>query len=422
MATKKRIKRKNNEGCWFKKNVNGYEYDAFKVTLGYDPITGKVKTKVFTGKTQKEVKAKYENFLKTQSYNSNDKLTVGAFYHFWMFEYRKGSFKPSTLARYEGIYRNYILSNSKFADMKLTELNTEFLQSYYNYIVKNGRPAEGKPDAKGNPTMISIPVAISQTKTVNKLLKSVLNDAVKLGRITINPCTNVIFPNNYNIEENPGKIDNFLEEEEIQDLVRTIRGSKVEGIILLGLGAGMRLGEILALTPNDIDFVEGYINISKSLKRVPKITSEGKKIYEYDITVPKTKNSIRRVPLIPSIAPVIKAQITKNKTNKIEFGELYCDDGLIFCNKDGTPLDTKLPNRHLKTLCKKAGIDKDIHFHSLRHVYISTCIMKNIDAKTVSTLVGHSDVRTTLNIYTKISNTKLKEDTNKINEIFKGII
>ena len=71
-----------------------------------------------------------------------------------------------------------------------------------------------------------------------------------------------------------------------------------------------------------------------------------------------------------------------------------------------------------RALLKKAGIDKDLHFHNLRHLFISNCFNKNIDVKTVSGWVGHSDISVTLNIYTKISEEKMQASSDLINSIF----
>ena len=160
------------------------------------------------------------------------------------------------------------------------------------------------------------------------------------------------------------------------------------------------------------------ININKTLKKVADINNNGERNYSTDIMTPKTKNSIRKVPLAKILIPLIEKQIDINARNKSHLGELYRDHHLLICKADGNPIDTKLPNRRLKSLLKKAGIDKDLHFHNLRHLFISNCFNKNIDVKTVSGWVGHSDISVTLNIYTKISEEKMQASSDLINSIF----
>ena len=85
--------------------------------------------------------------------------------------------------------------------------------------------------------------------------------------------------------------------------------------------------------------------------------------------------------------------------NKIKLGELYFDNNLIFCKDNGDYIDNKKPNRHLKVALKKAGIKTDIHYHSLRHIFITNCLSKDINPRTVMDLVGHTDIKMTMLVY-----------------------
>ena len=101
---------------------------------------------------------------------------------------------------------------------------------------------------------------------------------------------------------------------------------------------------------------------------------------------------------------------------------IYCESKLLFCNADGTPLDTKKPNRRLKSYCKKLGLSDKIHFHTLRSIFISNCVNKNVDIKTLMSWVGHADYQTTMNIYARVKQSKLQESSDLVNSIFEGIL
>ena len=183
---------------------------------------------------------------------------------------------------------------------------------------------------------------------------------------------------------------------------------------------GVRLREAMALQTNDIDFNRMNIKINKSVKYVwtGERNKENKKIYENKVTIPKTKTSIREVPLPVMLKPIIKTLIKKNMENKLKFGELYFDNNLIFCKENGDYIDNKKPNRHLKAALKKAEIKTDIHYHSLRHIFITNCLSKDINPRTVMDWVGHTDIKMTMLVYAEINKDKNKKEYEKINCMF----
>ena len=394
--SKRRLK---GEGTISKVKRGDKEYWRLMVTVGYDD-EGKQIRKAFYGKTQKEANNKYAEWKNKQSFNSDDKNTFADTYKNWLFEFKKIELKASTFEKYYGIYKNYILSNNKLANTKLTDLSTMQLQKYYNSLIADGKP-------------------LSTVKNTNRYIKTFLQDCVKQGLILRNPCDNVKFSKEIIVDKEEQFI--FLTEEEQKKLVQTLRGDDLELLILMALCCGMRLGEILALEYKDFDFEECWININKSIKRLADITPDGKRTYKMTITTPKTINSIRKAPLPSFLIPKVKQLHKLNLENKLKYGEMYCNSGLLFCKKDGTPLDSKLPNRRLKAVLKKAGLDKDLHFHDLRHLFISNCIDKDIAPKTVASWVGHSDISITLNIYAKISKEKLQESSKLVNSIFESM-
>lgn len=405
-------KRKNNEGCFsdFTRTINGkkYKYKRYTVTIGYDEATGKQLQKVFYGKTQKECIEKKEKYFKNKGTLISNNDTFGGYFLYFL-NNKKDDFKPSTYERYMGIYNNYIATAPKLSNTKLNELTKQQFQNYFNGLKKQGKKA-------------------SSLNNIIRYFKACLEEAVKDDIILKNPVSTVKYTEKYSSDEEEETI-NFIDLDKQKDLIKALQGDEMECVILMGLMCGMRLGEILALSEKDIDFKEGWINISKSLRRISEFDEAGNKITypsgnktTFKIDTPKTKGSKRQIPLPIALTDKLKEVIKINKLNKLKYGDLYFDSGLLFCNDNGEPLDTKKPNRRLKSICKKAGIEEDIHFHSLRHIFISNCVNKDINPKTVMEWVGHSNINTTMNIYAKVSKTKLKESDNLINDIFSTII
>ena len=124
------------------------------------------------------------------------------------------------------------------------------------------------------------------------------------------------------------------------------------------------------------------------------------------------------MPLPSLLIPILKSIIITNKENKLKYGELYFSDELLFCTDIGYYIDNKKPNRHLKSALKRAKIEADIHYHSLRHIFITNCISKDIGLKTIMDWVGHTDTKTTMLIYAEINKEKNMKEYDKINTMF----
>ncbi|EKQ56202.1 MULTISPECIES: site-specific integrase [unclassified Clostridium] len=389
-------KRSNGDGSsgWVTKN--GRKYWSIAVSVGYDPLTGKLKRKYIYGKTQKEAKAKLKEFEENYVENS-DNSTLGNFYYDWLWNIKRPSLKDSTFEKWEGIYRNYIKPNKGLNDAKLTDIDTLALQKITTALLKKH--------------------TLSQVKTMNSCLGNCFRYAKSINKIKYNPVEGLIYPKNHNVVEEK---ENYISEDDQKRFISALEGDPLEGIILMGLMCGVRLGEAMALQVKDFDFNHMNVKIKKSVKYVwtGERDKEGKKIYANKVTIPKTRTSIREVPLPGMLKPIIKGLIKKNMEHKLKYGELYIDNSLIFCKENGDYIDNKKPNRHLKIALKKAGIKSDIHYHSLRHIFITNCLSRDINPRTVMDWVGHTDIKMTMLVYAEINKDKNKKEYEKINCMF----
>lgn len=389
-------KRANGEGNGSWVTVNGLKYWKITITTGFDPLTGKQMRKKIYGKTQKEAKNKLAEFKETYA-NNSDNSTLGNFFYDWLWNIKRPSLKDSTFEKWEGIYRNYIKVNKGLNNAKLCDVDTMYMQKITTALLKKH--------------------TMSQVKHLNSCLTNCFRYAKSINKIKYNPMEGIVYPKNHDIIEEK---ENYISEEEQKCLIKTLEGDKLQGIILIGLMCGVRLGEAMALQVNDIDFNNMNIKIKKSVKYVwiGERDKKGKKIYENKVTIPKTKSSIREVPLPAMLKPVLKDLIKENMKNKLKYGELYYDNKLIFCKENGDYLDNKKPNRHLKAALKRAEIDSDIHYHSLRHIFITNCLSKDINPRTVMDWVGHTDIKMTMLVYAEINKEKNKKEYEKINCMF----
>lgn len=155
--------------------------------------------------------------------------------------------------------------------------------------------------------------------------------------------------------------------------------------IYICLSTGLRIGEICALKWSDIDVAAGTIVIQRTIERIYII--EGKdKHTELIIDTPKTINSYREIPMSKELLSIIKP--LKRVVN----------DAFYVLTNEQQPIEPRTYRNYYKKLMEQLKIPK-LKFHGLRHSFATRCIESNCDYKTVSVILGHSNISTTLNLY-----------------------
>lgn len=388
-------RRSNGEGSIVKNIRNGEQIGwRASITIGTNH-EGKLVRKQFTGRTQADVRAKLDDFKKQMLMGvlNDNKITVSTWFYTWLFDYRKQDLKPKSFQRYHGIYTKYI-ENTDLGNIKLNDLRTMHIQRYYKRLL----------DEKTTPSTI---------EQINTKLKTCLGEAERQGYIQKNWCKFVTLPK---------KLDNkevkVLTKEEQERFLKAIKGHELELLYTLALGTGLRIGELLGLKWNDINFNASELQVNRTLQRTP--IYENNKIVRYEVqeTTPKTKNSFRTVPIPKNIT---KNLITYKKEQDIHISlikEEYNNKYYVFCDKLGKPIDDKKPGRNLKSILTSINIET-IKFHALRHTYATRLFELDVAPKTVQHLLGHADIETTMNIYTKVMPEQKLKAVDKINNIFK---
>lgn len=155
--------------------------------------------------------------------------------------------------------------------------------------------------------------------------------------------------------------------------------------IYISLSTGLRIGEICALKWSDINVTDGILTVNRTIERIYIIEGE-KKHTELVINTPKTKNSCREIPMNKELLGMLKP--LKKVVN---------DDYYILTN-DERPTEPRTYRNYYKRLMEKLDIPK-LKYHGLRHSFATRCIEVGCDYKTVSALLGHSNISTTLDLY-----------------------
>lgn len=170
--------------------------------------------------------------------------------------------------------------------------------------------------------------------------------------------------------------------------------------IFICLSTGMRIGEICGLRWCDVDTAEGVIKVRHTLQRIYIIEGETRHT-ELLLDTPKTANSVRDIPMSSELLKMLKS-----------FNKVVNENYYVISN-DIKPIEPRTYRNYYKKLCKQLDIP-ELKFHGLRHSFATRCIESKADYKTVSVLLGHSNISTTLNLYVHPNKEQKKKTIDKM--------
>ena len=239
-----------------------------------------------------------------------------------------------------------------------------------------------------NKTFKVAPVAYVYSVSI---VKNTLDYALRLGMIESNPMLYVIKPKKQaNISDNHG---NYYNKDELKKFLDVAKNTNLKKYALFRLLAysGMRIGECLALTWHDLDYKNNTIAINKTLARIKD---------KLVIQTPKTKASNRVISLDTETIQVLKMWQLEQRKQLLKLGiNSMNKHQLIFSNGNNEYIYSGTVRKSIKILAKKAGIHS-ITTHGFRHTHATLLFASGMDIKQVQARLGHSNVQTTLNIYT----------------------
>lgn len=276
--------------------------------------------------------------------------------------------KESTLSRYTEIINNYI--EPYFGYIYVNKIDNAMIIDYLNYLVDD------------------VGLSNKTIRDIFSLLKQILNYA----NININAK-----PPKY--EKSKIRILNKLEQKKIENYICNNLNFYNIGI-LLSLYTGIRIGEVCSLRWNSIDFHKKTLTISNTILRIKNLSSNSSKT-KVIINKPKSKSSLRTIP-IPS---QIFALLLKLKDS------IKCNDDYILTN-NSKYIEPRTYYYHYKKIMDELGL-QGYSFHTLRHTFATRCIETGFDYKTLSEILGHSNIKMTLSFYVHPS------DEAKINQMEK---
>jgi integrase len=291
-------------------------------------------------------------------------LTVGEYLDSWLSDSVRGTVRPSTFERHEGIIRLHIKpSLGRVWLKKLTPAHVRGLH-------------REKLDAGLAPATVG---------KIHSTLHKALSQAVSDGIVPRN-AADVKAPRPTPEEMRP------LSETEVRAFLDLAResGDRFEALYVLAITTGLRRGELLGLRWDDVSMERSTLRVGRALVR------EGGR---HTLGETKTRRGRRQINLTPRTVSTLKAHHKKQQEEKIKLTGLYKDHGLIFATRVGTPINPEnLVNRSFKPLLERASLP-EIRFHDLRHTCATLLLGRGVHPKLVQELLGHATIAMTLDTY-----------------------
>ena len=369
-------KRYNGEGTIYQRS-NGLWVG--EVTTGYATAAdGKVKRikKSFSSmdreKLLKLVNDEKHRLDRNIITHSSD-YTVSDWMALWLTTYKLNHIKPKTYDNYDYAIRCHI--RDAIGGVKLDKIRAEDIQRFYNQLLSRN-------------------LSSSTINIVNVTLNQAFAQAVKLNLIYTNPCAAATVPKGYK------KHVTAMSPDEQALLVSLCDGSTSRNFFIFLLNTGLRCGEALALTWEDINFEDKSITVSKNVSTIK--NRDASADAPRNITVisdtTKTASGNRTIPINKHALRILSAQ----RDNP-------ASDFFVFASRNGAVLTHRNISRSFTGFIKSAGLPSKYSLHTLRHTFATRLLEKGVSPKVVSDILGHKSITITLNLYSHVM-PSLKQD------------
>lgn len=369
------------------------------VTLGVD-LRGKqiVRYKTIQAATQKDAQKQYRMFeaelLSGKNLNT-EKLKLAEFARLWYKDYVKQELAPKTILSYKSHLEKRILP--ALGHLELQQLKPIDIIRFIRELQEKGVRYDKKKQ----------PLSDKSIQYCFRVLSSMLQDAVEWQLIEDNPCLRVKRPR---VKRKKIKIPS---EEELQNILKSLKGEPLQyrAIIYLAIDSGLRRGEIVGLKWADIDFDSREVHVRRSNQSIPGQGTFSK--------TPKTEESVRTIVISAYTISLLKQLHTSQLRRKLILANKWHDEDWVFARWNGEALYDGTPSLWFSRFLKRKGLPH-IHFHSLRHVSATILIAKGIPLKSVSSRLGHTDIKTTANIYVDAVRSVDAAAAEKMDDFFTG--
>ena len=291
-------------------------------------------------------------------------MTTQALLTEWLEIYQKEHIKARTYSRYQGLISMHIVPT--LGERYISEVGRREIQEFLIQQKKDGNMKNGEK------------LSATSTNMMLSILNLAFEYACDMEYIEENPCVRV-----RRTKAETKRIEAFTVDEQraLENEIARSDDRRLHGILLC-LYTGLRIGELLGLTWNDVDFERGVINITKTVYR----EKDERGTWKLCVDTPKTKASDRVIPLPEYISTML---IQDAETAQTPY---------VVENKKGERMSIRSYQYLFEKLTERAGVRK-LNFHALRHTFATRAIECGMDIKTVADIMGHQNASITLNRY-----------------------
>lgn len=353
-------------------------------------LTINEKRKSFYGKSKVAVKNKAKEYLQKVEggFKESKKIKFEEYALYWLKTYKWNKIEPSSYTR---LYRVFDCQlRQSFGNKMIGDITTKDIQKFI--------------DEHANPPREDIkPLALSGLKRIMHFLNPCMKKAIEEGIINSNPCDYVILPKESCIQIET-KIQYSLNDEEIKQIKEVALGRYKKSneyysrdflVLLIVINLGLRVGEILALKWEDIDFENQTVHINKTIQsNIANFNNEHGRNTTYNLIKksPKTKSGIRVLHFNNDVLFYFNELKEYDNRNNII-------SDYVACTTVGTNNTSRNLQRSLDRLIKKTTISKHVTLHILRHTFGSKLLRSGVNIEVVSKLMGHANITITYNKY-----------------------
>jgi len=346
---------------------------SYVVDVGRDPASGRRRQRTKGGyRTKKEAQQALAALIRTLgdgTYVARDPQTLDEWITRWL-----GTMAPKVRSSTLRDYANGLARvTEQLGQMPLQSLRPLDVEELYASLLKSGGRGGGA-------------LAPKTVRNIHIALRRSLADATRLGLVSRNVAALV---------KPPAPVRHDLvtwTADEVRTFLAGVEGDRMAPAYRLLASTGMRRGEALGLHWTNVDLEAARIVVNRSLTLVNE---------ELVWASPKTARSRRSLSLDPESVAVLRAHRCRQLEERLNAGEAWQDNDLVFCNEDGGALHPSQFTRRFVTACERAGVRR-IRLHDLRHTWATLALQAGIHPKVVSERLGHATTGITLDIYSHV--------------------
>jgi integrase len=366
---------------------------------------GKRWRKIITAATRKEVQDQLTIDLRSRQLGlpvAPEKQSVEQFLTYWLDEVVPGSTKPKTETFYRYVVTTHLIP--AIGKIQVQKLSPQNVQALINNLVatpklSRAKKPKKKTDSGEKPKLLSA----RSVRHIHRTLCTALETAVKYGIVQRNVATLVDPPR---IAKGQMK---FLSIDQARAVLAAAADEPLYALYATILSLGLRLGEALGLSWDDVDFPKGRIKVWRQLQRVEGVMT---------LMEPKTEGSQRRIDMPAVTIAALRAHRIKQGHSEEWAGSGWKGNpwNLVFTTSIGTPLDERgVLRRFQERILPKAGVPK-MRIHDLRHSAVAILMAQGVDARSITELLGHSSVAFTLQVYGHLMEETKRETATRMDD------